>query len=222
LSLKIGERWIVIEVQKFIKEQKKQSSKISKRKIGLQGLKEKADKLPDLRKIGDNFEKKCFSGVKELQKQSNNGKEESHEDFKPIVLELGKFHSQLKEYQNLNDTISILAYYLPQLKINMLRNDDKKLKQIMNKFLKHETNLKKTISSVSKFENLVNDIEQSYVFLSEHVTKNHGLENQTVINDTHHEKYIDKLYSIHSSQKQLLFHIGKEFIGLSRKINEKK
>lgn len=139
-------------------------------------------------------------------------------EFQSTLLELARHHSNLNTREQIHDNLSILSYYLPQLKVNLIRKDDEKLQRILTKFLKQDTSLNHTVSLIGNFHKELTAMENHYIILENLITENFPLEHSISI-DSSHKKYLNRLFDCHKTQKELIFHIGKEFVNLSRKIS---
>lgn len=206
-------------MDEFINLAKKRELEISKKKKGIQNIKDEVETLPDLKKLTENFENKCFTPILDIIKD-NETSEDIKKELQAISLDMAALHSAIKEKDKINENLSVLAYYLPHLKIHLLRDDEKQLDQVLKKFLSNDTNIKKTVSMVQNFKTELSGIESAYNKASQIISST-KLEHNILVNDCRHNLYIDKLYDAHTKQKELIYHIGKEFITLSKKLQNK-
>ena len=203
------------KIEELIK--KKRPGELSKKRKSLQHIKDEIDELKDGRALSERFENKCFSHMKKFHKDCCQNHEISSE-FQNLLLEAGKHHSIIKDSEKINDNLSILAYYLPQLKINLIRREEKTIKHITKKFIKNDTNIKNTISMIDNFKGSLDSLEILYCNMVDKVNSHFPLEDSVKINDLKHGIYLDKLLSLHKSQKELIYCIGKEFVDISNKL----
>jgi hypothetical protein len=193
--------------------------RISKKKKQLQDIRDEIDNLPSVCKISSDFEDKCFSNIIEILKVSKDHLDEkSYEKLGSHVLDLGKLHSKLKESQ-INDNLEILAHYLPQLKANLVRKDEKTTKRIMQRFMNSNTSNSMTISKIDTMKNDLDLMNHHYSHISS-IVKDLPLEHQVLVNELRHSLFLDKLNNLHFTHRELMFHIGREFVNITRKLHK--
>jgi hypothetical protein len=134
-------------------------------------------------------------------------------------MEIGMNHSIIKDRQVINDNISVLAYYLPQLKASNLKNDEQLLKRLLERYLSKETSIRSTVNHIENFEKDLKELKLNYGVVHDFISKNLPLENQVEITDKH-EKYIENLMLLKKKQKELIYNIGQQFIDISKDLKK--
>ena len=205
----------MVEIKELL--EKKRDLNISKRRKSLHSIKDEIEEIPDIKKIADKFESKCHSHVCSILKDDLVSKE-MKKQIQELILKAAQHHSELKEGTLITDNLSILAYYLPQLKINLIRRDDKTIGRLNKKYMKNNTSISKTIKMIEKFGDGLQNLNSVYDNIFSIVNNDLPLESSVKMNEIKHCLYIDKLYDCHKTHKEMVYHIGKEFVDISNKL----
>lgn len=182
----------------------------------IQDLKDQAFEMDDvdelINKSPVNFDKKSISLM---------NKEDSIKILRSIN-NIKVIQNNVEIKQNINDNIQGLACYLSRLKVSMLRRDKEVTSQIIKKFLQQkDMNLLFLMKEIGDFNSQIDDLKSHYHFLSELSKNSHLLEVSSLVDHDKAKSQIKDLYSINNKQRELLFHVGQNFLHITRELDSK-
>jgi hypothetical protein len=157
---------------------------------------------PNLSKLSESFQYLDISEKKRINSLLG--------DLKFLINEI-----KLKSI--INDNLISLSCYLARLKVTLLTKDKDLGKKIVTKFLKQkDMNLNYMIDEINDFEKKLSLLEQVYLKFIDTINGiGNGLENKISLNHSGVHS-IDKLRNITFKQKEILYHIGINFVDITK------
>jgi len=190
---------------------------ISKKRKSINTIKEEVYNLLDVEEQVRDFRRtyterlkthsQFFSLLNEAEKKMIN---KSLADLKFLTKEV-----EIKSL--INNNLEGLGCYLARLKVTLLTKDVKVSKRIMHKFTKQkDMNLTHIMEEIVDFNRKLDLLEKSYLKFVDVVNAiTNSLEHKVLLN--HEGVYkIEELRKLSVKQKELLYHIGKNFCEISR------
>ena len=189
--------------------------------MDLRSLKKEIDALPNAKILCRTFQEQW---LKPIRVESNH-----HLPFLQHLSPAAKKEAnvKLKECASLLTAISYGATLQQKLrrygslafdlKLNLLRHDQRKSKLIISNVIHDESlNIKSTIKEVQQFAEHVQELASRYQAVNSLLQQELSLEDSLVFFDSSHKKYLTQLQRLAREQKRLLREVGEQFIVLTK------
>jgi len=137
-----------------------------------------------------------------------------------LLLKIKLLNSEIKDKQEIHDKLDILCYHLGLLKTTKISKDYKSTKLCINHFTKNEfTKVEKVMEDVKNFGDKIKNLKNHYNSL---LSQNPLTLDFKIHLEPEYKKHISFLEQINQKQKEILIHIGKNFVSATKELMKDK
>lgn len=187
-------------------------------------LKELKKEVEELKKIDSHIKSLDSSWLKQIKKNTNSHfpflQDLGNEIKKQVnnnLLTHQKIMAELNGAQFVQEKMICLAKYLIDLKLARFRQEKKKEKMLVNKFVKDRfLNLKSVVDETKQIDFNLNNLQNLYNQTNRLIVRELPLEESVIFMDAEHKVHLNRLLETSEKQKRLLKKLGLNFISLMR------
>lgn len=173
----------------------------------VEDIRKEIDKIGNISFVIDNFEKNSLIHKKSFIKKNGNSKN---------AISIKLLNSKIKERQEINEKLKILAYHLSLIKATKLTKDYNTARRCIHQFTTNEfTKVNKVLDDIDQFKNDISKLNKNYEeFLRDYpITLDYKITTEFAF-----KKTIEKLSNINKKQTQITSILGKSFVKSAKEI----